>query len=306
MSETDNNRQDAIQAALKIDRVKKLNLDPLVEYFENLLSARERFIRDHPGKGGRGILTEDAARKRLADGKSLWDDPVRMVEDLSLSIDAFRELIRVSPGSDNTELDEKLSRIAGTIVKDDRTLTELLDAVLRSDEEDIAAHTSLHLLDEDLVLFLSRHAFRAVRESVRRKADDLLDPELWLRGRCPFCGSYPHMSVLKEEEGYRFLSCDTCGGAWESKRVFCPFCGNDDHETLKYLYVEEEPEYRIDICNKCKNYIKTVDQRKAARPVDPEIEDLISIFLDIIAHQEHYDRVTALPVPGLFDAEGEN
>ena len=74
-------------------------------------------------------------------------------------------------------------------------------------------------------------------------------------------------------------------------RLKCPSCGNDDHETLKYFYTESEgTANRIDVCDKCKRYIKTVDTREISGEIIPIVEDMGTLYLDVLAQKEGYLR----------------
>jgi FdhE protein len=74
-------------------------------------------------------------------------------------------------------------------------------------------------------------------------------------------------------------------------RLKCPSCGNDDHEALKYFYTENEgTANRIDVCDKCKKYIKTVDTREISGEIIPLIEDMGTLYLDALAQKEGYLR----------------
>lgn len=108
--------------------------------------------------------------------------------------------------------------------------------------------------------------------------------------RCPVCSGVPLMAKLRKEDGRRILECSLCGTQWHFQRLKCPFCGNEDTKTLGFFFVEEETSYRVDKCEKCKGYIKTVDERKK-----PEgelksllVEDVSTLFLDILAEREGY------------------
>ena len=108
-----------------------------------------------------------------------------------------------------------------------------------------------------------------------------LDRELeWDKGYCPVCGSMPELSVF-EDNGKRSLLCGFCGHRWPSKRVYCSFCENTDHETLRYYEIEDEEEYRVDVCDKCKRYIKTVDIKKTIRPVYLPLENISTPYIDL-------------------------
>ena len=106
----------------------------------------------------------------------------------------------------------------------------------------------------------------------------------WERGYCPVCGKPPVLSIF-EGEGKRFLFCSFCWHKWPARRIYCPFCDNIDSKTLRYLKIEEEQEYRLDVCDNCKRYIKTVDTREIERIVYPPLEDVSTVHLDIKAKE---------------------
>ncbi len=114
-----------------------------------------------------------------------------------------------------------------------------------------------------------------------RAVSSHLDTEIqWDKGFCPVCGSMPELSVIGEN-GKRSMLCGFCGHQWLTKRVFCPFCGNDDHGTLEYYEIEGEEEYRVDVCGKCRGYIKAVDTRKLSRPVYLPLETVATPYIDM-------------------------
>lgn len=112
------------------------------------------------------------------------------------------------------------------------------------------------------------------------------------QGHCPVCGSAPALGVI-EEDGRRFLVCSVCRQHWQVPRVRCAACGQADAEKLYYIYSEEEPAYRIDACEVCRHYVKTVDRRRLARPFYPPLEQLLTVHLDLVAAENQL-----APVPG--------
>jgi FdhE protein len=68
----------------------------------------------------------------------------------------------------------------------------------------------------------------------------------------------------------------------------CPFCGSRNPEGLFYLYSDEEKEYRVDACQSCRNYIKTVDTRVLSRRAYPPLEQVASLHLDFKAAEAGY------------------
>jgi FdhE protein len=111
----------------------------------------------------------------------------------------------------------------------------------------------------------------------------------WQQGYCPVCGSRAGMAEIAGDEGKRFLSCSACSFRWAYKRLQCPFCGNEDTGRLSYFVAGDGPT-RVDTCTACSRYIKTRDSRTGNGDVPLEIEDLLTIHLDLLAAREGFER----------------
>jgi FdhE protein len=95
------------------------------------------------------------------------------------------------------------------------------------------------------------------------------------------------------------LRCSFCSTEWYFKRLMCPFCGNEDQNSLKYFFVDEsspveKPAFRVDVCDNCKSYIKTLDERKLSESEKPDLylENLGTLYLDILAQRDGYKSPT--------------
>jgi len=115
-----------------------------------------------------------------------------------------------------------------------------------------------------------------------------VDSGNWLRGYCPVCGREPLIVRLEEETGKRWLFCSLCHTGWVFKRMVCPFCENNDQESLRYFFVENDEAHRIDVCDKCKRYIKTIDSRKIEDVMNLFVENLSTLELDIVADKDGF------------------
>jgi len=117
-------------------------------------------------------------------------------------------------------------------------------------------------------------------------------------GTCPFCGGLPWVASrrpLPEAHGaQRNLCCALCGGEWEFPRVRCPSCGEADPHKLPSFQNEASPAARIEACDTCRRYVKSIDLSLDARPI-PEVDDLASLPLDLWAAEQGYARIE----PGL-------
>jgi FdhE protein len=111
----------------------------------------------------------------------------------------------------------------------------------------------------------------------------------WQEPFCPVCGSRAGMAELSGEEGRRSLSCSACSFSWPFKRLACPYCGCEDPEKRSYFSAGDGAT-RVDTCTACSRYIKTRDSRKSDGNVPLEIEDLLTIHLDLLAAKEGFER----------------
>ena len=55
-----------------------------------------------------------------------------------------------------------------------------------------------------------------------------------------------------------------------------------------------ENPFRVDVCDKCKKYIKTIDERKMPenKILDFSLENINTLYLDILAQKEGYESPT--------------
>ena len=111
----------------------------------------------------------------------------------------------------------------------------------------------------------------------------------WQENICPVCGARPAMAELAGEEGGRKLCCSACSYAWSFKRIKCPSCGCEEADKLSY-FTAGEGATRVDTCTACSRYIKTRDARKGGGEVPLEVEDLLTIHLDLLAAKEGFER----------------
>lgn len=114
----------------------------------------------------------------------------------------------------------------------------------------------------------------------------------WAHGHCPVCGSLPYMGRLEGSEGSRLHTCSFCFFEYRVPRIGCPFCLTQAHDGSEYLESEDEPGYLLDVCKKCRNYIKLADFRKLDRAWFAALDDLASLTLDLYARQMGYTRPT--------------
>lgn len=125
----------------------------------------------------------------------------------------------------------------------------------------------------------------------------LTDIDRWDRGYCPVCGAWPALAELVGPEKKRVLRCVRCGVAWSWLVLLCPYCGNDDHRSLRVLQDRATKGERIDVCERCHGYVKAVVSYAPVSAARLVAEDAATMHLDVAASNSGYAR------PGDVDVE---
>ena len=109
---------------------------------------------------------------------------------------------------------------------------------------------------------------------------------------CPFCKRKPGLGVLRPlgEGSQRSLICSFCLAEWEFRRIICPACGEMDPTKLPVYSAEELPHVRVEACESCKCYIKTVDLTKSALG-EPVVDEIASVALDLWVAERGYAKL---------------
>lgn len=166
---------------------------------------------------------------------------------------------------------------------------ELFEGLLKGNEALFENIVDELEIEKPVLGFLT---YNSLKPSIGACAEQLavyLNPnEPWLQGYCPVCGSAPILSLL-EDEGQRKLVCSFCWHLWSARRVHCPYCDSSQNKDLHYFYSEEEKDTRVDVCDNCKKYIKTLDTRKVERLIYPPLEQISTIHLDIKAQEMGFE-----------------
>lgn len=110
--------------------------------------------------------------------------------------------------------------------------------------------------------------------------------------RCPRCNSLPLLGLLRQEGdgGKRFLQCSFCSQEWEFRRIFCAHCGEDKEEKLPVYIAEQFPYIRVEGCETCKYFLRTIDLTKDGNAI-PIVDDLAAVPLGLWAQENGYTRI---------------
>lgn len=109
---------------------------------------------------------------------------------------------------------------------------------------------------------------------------------------CPFCSARPVSGVLRGEGdgGKRSLVCSLCSTEWQFRRVLCPGCGEENKDKLPIFIASEFPAVRVDACDTCHTYIKSIDLTKDGHAI-PAVDEIASVALNIWAEDHDYSKL---------------
>ncbi len=279
LQKTTNNFYDLVLGQIADLKTTKDELTEVLEFYEAILKAqKETKLAFEVNLNNFDI---EVGRSRNAQGL-----PFLKPEDIHIDQDLFDAILKkvgkivqgktkkpVSLALNKTGPDARWDTLLGGLMEDGSSLKEI------AQEKKI---------DFALFSFLVFQSFSPFLESYAEHLKDHIELGDWLRGHCPFCGREPLMTRLDKETGRKWLFCSLCRTEWPFKRLECPFCGNNNQESLRYFYSEDGEAYRVDVCDRCKRYTKTVDARKAESLRNLFVEDLVTLLLDIVAEKEGF------------------
>jgi FdhE protein len=108
---------------------------------------------------------------------------------------------------------------------------------------------------------------------------------------CPICGQRPQAAVLHPEGdgGKRFLLCSFCLTEWEFRRILCPTCGEENYQKLPRYSAEDLDGVRVEACDTCHFYLKSVDLTVDGHAV-PVVDEVATVTLDLWATEHGYKK----------------
>jgi FdhE protein len=110
--------------------------------------------------------------------------------------------------------------------------------------------------------------------------------------RCPLCDGEPQVAVIRPEGdgGKRSLVCSLCHTEWEFRRILCPACGEEHNEKLPRYSAPEIAAIRVEGCDTCKCYLKSVDLTVDGFAV-PLVDEVGAASLDLWAVEKGYSKI---------------
>ena len=154
---------------------------------------------------------------------------------------------------------DPVRRLAAAVTAGSIDPAEQLGAILSGETDSFQDVLRRLELDAPLAFTILRLSSLPLLEPLARRGQTLARPARWDRGDCPICGSEPLLAELRGLEQLRWLRCGWCAAQWQVDRLFCPFCGQRDHQRLRDLFVEGvEQGPRLAACDACGRSLPTL------------------------------------------------
>ena len=109
---------------------------------------------------------------------------------------------------------------------------------------------------------------------------------------CPFCNRKPGLAVMRQmgDGGQRSLICSFCLAEWTFRRIVCASCGEQNDRKLPVYTADEFDYIRVECCDSCQHYLKTVDLTKNGL-ADPVVDEIATAHLDLWAGEHGYLKI---------------
>jgi FdhE protein len=270
----------AILARLETQEKEGGTLPRLLDFYRHILSIQSA-VKDNTGAFSPS-LTRDTVQKRNNEGLPAlrfdelaldWPLVANLFTRVALAFAEYPELFGAIPDRLNGE-------------QSGRFLTR---EVVRNwfDGDKLPPLATGESIDENLLRTIIQATLRPFLLSYSRALYGLIDQERWYRRCCPVCGGAPDFAFLDKERGARWLVCSRCDAEWRFQRLECPYCGNQDQNSLAY-FADDEGLYRLYVCERCKGYLKAIDLRQAKDDALLPLERVLTSEMDRQAREKGY------------------
>jgi FdhE protein len=220
-------------------------------------------------------LTTDALQQRLADGR-------RLVDFDALPIDWNEARLLFRQITDVLRRHDAVDHRGATRLHDLGRSAEL-PALARQWFDTGGSDGTVDMLDE--VMAWSMRPFLMRTADVIQQRVAFAD---WQRGTCPICAGEPDLAYISNL-AERHLVCGRCQTRWPTDPIACPFCGERERQRIT-SFATPDGTYRVMACQACRRYLKTLDGRRAGRPVIPALDSIATLPLDAVVMQRGFSN----------------
>lgn len=273
--------------AIENYKITNPQCNEILDILGEILIAREEYRKNM--KGSIFLVDERIIAQKMEGGLPLIDFKGGNF-DLTRPREYFNTLIEIAERKMPKDAKNIVEIINGKEFDWEKMIKASFDRA--EDEKEVESKKNLDDTEDylDLIDLFVEESLRPELEYVAEKYSNVIARFSWVEGYCPICGKEPKIGEIREKEnGKRYLFCHQCGYKWNFRRIKCPFCGNEEQHSLAYFAVEGEERYHVDVCNKCRRYIKTVELSKSAEDINLDVEDIATLHLDMLAYEEGYN-----------------
>ncbi|MCX8012112.1 MAG: formate dehydrogenase accessory protein FdhE [Desulfobacterota bacterium] len=279
--------------ASKLTRINQVRQEKpaykdLLDFYEKIFIAKEevyQLLKSYPVN-----WNEYLVRKKFKAGVPILDkESIGFYEDILE--DFFWKLLKITEqrNPENGKLLADFIKEENLAIK--KAIAEMWQGVFNPEK-----WGTVRVGDPTLFYFLLIETLKPLYEYLAEFLQELIELDLWGKGYCPICGENPALGAIPKEKWTRFLFCIYCGSEWSFPFLKCPFCENEEEGGIKYLRAGNERDYRLEICQSCQRYLKVVDFDSLGKPVPLDIENIVTLHLDILAQREGYRRGSYHPL----------
>jgi FdhE protein len=284
-----------IEQHLDILKGKPFISENTVIFFRAIFSAQHK-TKTSLASNSFPMLTEEQNRQQLAAGR-----PVLSFQSFSADPDLlhslFQELCDIIKNNDTASTGD-IRRLLEAEKSGVIDLNALITMLPKQDSSYFQTLAERIEVTPNTLLFCAFHCAKPFYESAAEKQLLPVEEEnLWMRRQCPVCGCAAQLSKLDKEDGKRQLYCLLCGAEWRFMRLKCAYCNCAQPAGMKFIAEENGP-WRIDVCDQCRGYLKTFDEKKAGGTTGtfvPAVANVATLYLDLLAEKEGYKKLFFLP-----------
>ena len=86
------------------------------------------------------------------------------------------------------------------------------------------------------------------------------------------------------------MLCSFCLAEWDFRRIVCAGCGEEDYKKLPVYTANDFDYVRVESCETCKQYLKTIDLTKNGL-ADTVVDEIAGAALDLWAQEQGYSKL---------------
>lgn len=286
------------QLKTNIQRIKDRNppLESVLSSFEKIILAKNALKQELQKSE---IQLPEPDMDRLTNGEpALTDfDAGSCFPELNMGLSRMIKALRDA----FPNLEQEISALDSHLEDNPESGRIWLNSFLFSDEQIVAETAEKLGIDTEITSFMLEQCLKPYLETLASCMSPYIERMRLDRGYCPVCGAYPDTTYLRQKQetqeylraqgGQRWLHCSLCAYEWRLRRMVCPYCDNEESDSLEYFYEQESQHERIYVCRKCNKYVTCLD---TSQLVDIPLTELLPfemLPLDIAAQEMGYQPI---------------